>query len=635
MSRRIFRLAVAALAACSAFAVTAAPAAADTRPVLSGGVVDFPSAEVGAEGFIGRDNRRRIGAHGSPAMPNAPGPFPNQPLNPPVVPSTAITSVNPGLGLSVNGLNHRDQRLANGGNQFSLEPPDQALCVGGGFVLESVNTVLRVKSTTGANLSGVVDVNSFYGYPAQFNRTTGMQGPFMGDVICLYDPDIQRWIHAVFNLSVVPTTGAFTGETAVDIVVSDTPDPLGTWTRYSIPTQNDGTEGTPAHANCPCIGDYPHIGADKYGIYISTNEYPLFTAGYNGAQIYAISKQQLSTTPLSINVTHFENVGVAGTPGLTVWPATSPPGHASLEDGGTEYFLSTIAGDGSETGNPTGTAQDIGLFAISNTSSLDSPTPSMRLTSTLVSSQRYTFPPPADQKPGNFPLGQCINDTTSPTPFGPGCWQFFFFPEDEPAHDEVISHTDSLDGRMQQTWYVNGLIWGAWTTGANVAGDVEAGIAYASVRPKLLNGKLRGGRTVSEGYVAVANNNLTMPALAMLPSGKGLIAVTLVGEDYHPSAAYVPLNADGSHGDVHVAAMGLGVQDGFSGYKAFASGPTPRPRWGDYGAAAVDGGDIWIASEWIAADCTLAQYMAAPFGSCGGTRTSLANWATRISKITP
>ena len=46
--------------------------------------------------------------------------------------------------LSFHGLNHRDQRLANGGNQFSLEPPDQALCVGNGYTVESVNSVLRV-----------------------------------------------------------------------------------------------------------------------------------------------------------------------------------------------------------------------------------------------------------------------------------------------------------------------------------------------------------------------------------------------------------------------------------------------------------------------------------------------------------
>jgi hypothetical protein len=187
---------------------------------------------------------------------------------------------------------------------------------------------------------------------------------------------------------------------------------------------------------------------------------------------------------------------------------------------------------------------------------------------------------------------------------------------------------------MQQTWYVNGLLWGSWGTGVNVGGEVKAGIAYASVRPKLQNGKLRGGRTVSEGYVAVANNNLSMPAFAMLPSGKGVIAATLIGEDYHPSAAYVPLNADGSHGDVHVAATGVGVDDGFTSYKAFVGDP-PRTRWGDYGAAWTDGSDIWFASEWIAQTCTLAQYLTPPIGSCGGTRVALTNWATRISKLTP
>ena len=50
---------------------------------------------------------------------------------------------------SFDGINHRDQRFANNGNQFSVEPPDQALCVGGGYVLEAVNDVLRVYTPTG------------------------------------------------------------------------------------------------------------------------------------------------------------------------------------------------------------------------------------------------------------------------------------------------------------------------------------------------------------------------------------------------------------------------------------------------------------------------------------------------------
>ena len=79
--------------------------------------------------------------------------------------------------------------------------------------------------------------------------------------------------------------------------------------------------------------------------------------------------------------------------------------------------------------------------------------------------------------------------------------------------------------------------------------------------------------------------------------------------------------------------------------------PNPiRPRWGDYGAAAVDGNSIWIASEYIAHSCDYTAY-GGPFfvggsgdnllGTCAGAshgpggRTALANWSTRISKLTP
>ena len=82
-----------------------------------------------------------------------------------------------------------------------------------------------------------------------------------------------------------------------------------------------------------------------------------------------------------------------------------------------------------------------------------------------------------------------------------------------------------------------------------------------------------------------------------------------------------------------MTAAGVGPQDGFSGYKAY--GNPPRPRWGDYAAAATDGKTVWIANEYIAQTCTLPQYTAAPFGSCGGTRVPLGNWGTRISAVTP
>jgi hypothetical protein len=650
-------LPLAVVAATTAGLWLAGSAFAGQLTVSSSGTAAFRGAAPGSDELQAPEIRRRIGASGTPLdkLPRSKkqGKFPKNSLDAPTVASAGLAASNPELGTSVDGLTARDQRLANGGNQFTVEPPDQALCVGGGFVLESVNTVLRVKSTAGANLTGVQDLNTFYGYPAQLNRTTGQQGPFLTDPVCLYVPQINRFVQVVLTLDVVPATGNFLGTNHLDIAISNTSNPTGTWTIYKIPAQNDGTAGTPDNG-CPTpnpadapeatnpraeLGDYPHIGMDANGIYLSTNGYCLFSDQFNGAQLYAIGLQQLSgpSLPSSISIQHFPNTRVDGSPGFTVWPATSFPGEHSTESGGTEYFLSTIAGDGTETGNPTGTAKRIGVWALTNTSSLNTPTPNVELTSRLVNSQTYTFPPASDQKPGPTPLRDCINDTALPTPFGPGCWQFFFLTE--PAHDEVLSSPDSLDGRMQQVWFVNGTLWGASGTGVDVGGEEKAGIAWFAVEPKINGAGKVEAKLKREGYIALADNNLTMPALAMLPSGKGAIAFSILGEGFFPSSGYVTIDESGSVSPVHVARTGLGPDDGFTSYKAFVGDP-PSARWGDYGAAWTDGSNIWIASEYIGQACTLAQYYPSPpsaagFGSCGATRVSLANWYTRISKLTP
>ncbi len=69
------------------------------------------------------------------------------------------------------------------------------------------------------------------------------------------------------------------------------------------------------------------------------------------------------------------------------------------------------------------------------------------------------------------------------------------------------------------------------------------------------------------------------------------------------------------------AAPGAGLDDGFTSYKAQVGDP-PRTRWGDYGAAAVDGNSIWIASEYIAQTCTLDEWLTAPIGRCDNTGAS-------------
>jgi hypothetical protein len=139
-----------------------------------------------------------------------------------------------------------------------------------------------------------------------------------------------------------------------------------------------------------------------------------------------------------------------------------------------------------------------------------------------------------------------------------------------------------------------------------------------------------------QGYLGLANNNLTYPAIGVTQSGRGVMAFTVVGADHFPSPGYVSLDALAGAGDIHIIVEGAGPDDGFTSYAAFVGNP-PRTRWGDYGSAAMDGKSIWIASEYIGpangAPCTLSTYVSGGF-SCGNSRTSLGNWDTRVSQLT-
>ncbi|MFL6270067.1 MAG: hypothetical protein ACJ75A_07880 [Actinomycetes bacterium] len=543
-------------------------------------------------------------------------------LTVPTVTPKRVAGSNPGLDRSFEGLNFFDQRFANNGNQFSVEPPDQGLCVGNGFVPETINDVLQVYSPGGRPLSPVTDLNTFYGYPAQIDRTTGVRGPFVTDPSCYYDPAHKRFFHLALTLDVVPDTGAFTGTNHLDIAVSQTSSPLGGWNIYRLPVQDDGTQGTPSHTDCPCIGDYPHLGADKYGFYVSTNEYPfsddpgVFGNNFNGAQVYAFSKAALAAGAATVNVVQFENLVLSdGTPGFTVWPAQVPDNRYATRDHGTEYFLSSSAAE--EALNEAGLDNRIGLWTLTNSRSLDSANPAPDLTSAILGSETYGVPPLSEQKAGPVPLRDCIV-TVCLEGIGPS-----------PVR-EVEGPLDSNDSRMQQTWLAGGRLYGALDTIANVAGNIKAASAFFVVDPV-------AKAITRQGYVGVAGNNVNYPAIAVLPNGKGVMAFTLVGGNRYPSAAYAPVSGGGNVGAVHVAGRGVGPQDGFSEYVFFNGAgtdpPSARPRWGDYSAAVTAGGNLWFASEWIAQRCTFTEYLADT--TCGGTRGALGNWSTRLSRLGP
>ena len=595
----------------------------------------------------------------------------------------------PELGTSFEGINFYQQRYSNGGNQFSVEPPDQGMCVGNGYIVEAVNDVFNAFNMSGQsvlpdntstnvvgghprNVNHAVDLNSFFQYPAAINRTTGVRGPNVTDPTCYYDPQTQRFYLVVLTYNLTSTGNL--AENHLDIAVSQTSNPAGLWNIYKVDVTNDGTHTIAGNA-CPCLGDYPHIGADAYGFYVTTNAYPWNGNGFNGAQIYAFSKRQLASGAASVSVTHidtFASVDGAMTgetpslkqPGFTLWPAQSP-GTTSYElnAAGTEYFLSSNAAD--EATHPvsgTGgdyTSSQIVLWGLTNTSSLDSATPSVTLSNTVLAVGGYALPPKADQ-PGSgsapttaTPQGYCLNNETTVTIAGTGCWKLLVSAAVHAARGaEVVSRLDSNDTRMQQVMYANGKVWGAldtavsWTT---PTAHNTAGVAWYIVKPDVSSGSVTGkiALTGTNGY---SDKNIVYPAIGVTPSGRGVVAVTVSGQAVFPSAGYAGIDALAGMGDVQIAAAGAATDDGFTSYKQQLNRAIPRTRWGDYGAAAVDGNSIWIASEYIANACDYTTW-GGPFfvggsgdnllGTCAGAsfgpgpRAGLGNWSTRISKLTP
>jgi len=498
--------------------------------------------------------------------------------------------------LLINGITHAEQRLAGTGSyfdtQFSTEPPDQALAVGNGFIMEAVNTAIRIRSAmNGAALGAVVPLNQFFKLAPEIIRTTPpVYGPFLADPRAYWDAATGRFFVTVLKLGVVPATGDFDGTSSVLIAVSTSGAPTNFFL-YDLSTTN-GNGTRPNHPGCPCFGDQPLIGADANGFYISTNEFSIFGSGINGAQVYAISKADLISGALSHPVVVFDGLRLAEGVAYSLQPATVPPGGTYAS--GTEYFLSALDFNATLDNR-------IALWEVAGTASLNTAAPGLTLTSKVIDSQIYGQPPDMQQRDGPLALADLI----------------FSGALTGKKIREHLPLVAANDDRMQQTVYAGGQLWSALNTVVKPDnGPVRTGIAWFIVRPSGTGSSLNGA-IVKQGYVSANRNNVAFPSIGVNSTGKGIMTFSLIGEDYFPSAAYVPIDFLTGTGPVRIAASGVAPEDGFTGYGAFGGRVA---RWGDYSAAVADStGAIWIATEYIPAL----------------PRTTLANWGTAIAKVNP
>jgi len=485
-----------------------------------------------------------------------------------------------------NGLTHLDQRNANNGNQYSVEPPNPSVATGNGYILVGVNNAVQVYSTTGTPLLPVVlATNQVFGIPAAINRATNIAGVFPTDMRVFYDQGLNRWF-ILQRAQCCDSAGNNINHSQIYIAVSQSGDPTGNYSNYFIDTTDSQETGCPMG----CVSDYPQIGVDQYGFYISSDQYPITATGDPsttpiGADILAISKTALAagaSTPTTYEFVVPTNTGFE----FAISPAVTPPGGSySVGLGGVEFFVSSIA---------TG-ASSLAVWAMVNTMSLNTASPSLTLFRTIVATQPYSTPPNANQKPGPLPYGST----------------------QIPGFEAPV---DTLDCRMLSLVAAAGRLY---VTFAALVQDQStqylAGVAYFVLSPTF-RGTL-AATVLAQGNLVTNNNHLVKPSFGVNAQGQGALAFTLVGPGYYPSAAFVPVNAFSppntsfSLGSaIQLAAPGAAPEDGFTGYQDGVA------RWGDYSTSVTGSdGSIWMIAEYIP----------------NLPRTTFANWGTFLMHYVP
>jgi hypothetical protein len=479
-----------------------------------------------------------------------------------VVPSASPgTSVTPNAVLhNFNGVSSVDSAKVNAGTD--VEPPDQGLCVGNGYVMEPVNLALTIYTMNGTVVKGPVSLPSFFGEPPAFNSAYGTD--VQGDVRCYYDASTNTW----FATQLFLTTTLTNNVSHFDVAVNPSGNPTTPWKVYRFDTTDLNVAG------CPCFGDQPLFGIDQYNIYISTNEFSITGSAFNGSQIYAISKSQLISEASKVNFVHFRNLNIYGNVAFSIEPAISDDANVPAE-----YFLDSLDFFGTF-------ADHIGVWAMTNRQCVTSGGCKPTLSSTVISSETYGYPPSAQ------------------TPVG-------FNQSDQENTSGLIQNDDD---RMLQVQEINGKLWSTLDTAANIPGQdtVLSGAAWFEVTPSL-NGDMIGKSTMAkQGYVVAKGSFLMYPAVAATSNGSAAMVMTITNSTTYPSAVYTTLvSGNKSFGAIQVGAFGAQADIGFTA----VGGPG---RWGDYSAAVMNpsGGGIWMATEYIP-----------------GPGDGVANWGTRVLEV--
>ncbi|MCI4347612.1 MAG: hypothetical protein L3J97_03205 [Thermoplasmata archaeon] len=575
------------------------------------------------------------------------------------------------------GLNAIDSSGLYG---VTIEPSDQGVCAGNGFVMESNNLgEMRVYNTALQQVSADISLDSVMGLPS---IPASMGGPWSsgGDVSCLFDYDhgghwfITEFVSNSSWLVGGPFGGCFAG-TAFGcfegIAVSVSSDPLGAYNVYFV-----NANYNPAEPGYPyLLNDFAKIGNTQDAFLLFYDEFANrgggIAGGFNGAQEFAINKKALELGfpvitpafgpfPNPYFTVAIENMGFLPTPDGTcaavgacwyqVIPAASPdPTQYDNSNGGSGFMLAPLdffgLGD-----------TRIAAFAWTGLSSLNSfgcgSCANIQFVGTLFSDVL-----------GYFELGELASQKAGPIPLGDACVAYGLNFSKVPGHMCREGGISTGGDGFTQVSYAGGQIWGAISTlvtqtfsggeeDSSPTSETHIGALYWAIGTSQFD---TGGllAVTSQSYVTAMHENIEYPVVAAGGTAsqdggnlQAVLAFSLSGSGgpthadhggYFPSTAYGKLSSSskGLLGHViHIADLGKAPQDGFTEYQDLGGGGT-RPRWGDYNAAIFvpfSGGTVYFATQYIQSpNCDDATFLVDP--SCGGTRDPFANWGTSVNFV--
>jgi hypothetical protein len=623
-------------------------------------------------------HRTRVGAR--PLTNSTPVPFPTASCIPQGPACDSISS-STGAITNRNGL----AATANGGLYgFDIEPPDQGLCVGNGYVLESINIgEIRVFNAALAPLTSDTTLDALMGL-------TGLGWSSAGDPMCQYDAaEGGHW----FITEIVSTTseangGAFAPNSCFfggpdacreAIAVSTTANPTATsWNVYFV----DPNTISPTDPGAgQLLNDYAKTATTRDAFLMFYDEFNLGTLpsgpcpgtfgcfAFNGAQQLAIQKSALELGYAHANLVH-ENMGTdpsiqppdgscnsGPTAGLTCWfqviPASSPSSSEFNNNyGGSGFMVATTDFQAFEVPPlpPSSGDNRAAVFFWRGLSNLNS----FRCGAcggTSFGGQLFTG------LKSYIDNGEsCPASAGNPCGLGPqktgtldlGTYCKLVGAASQPCPESGLATNG--DGATQAT-YSAGQIWFAVSTLISQkfgsASEIHMGAVYYVVGTKSFTGVSPTLTLTSQGYAAAAHEDLEFPTLVGgIGAAGSVMSFTLSGNGgptgadgggFFPSSAYgrVTTTSGGlAARAIGIVALGAAPQDGFTEYQPYPAPFGTRPRWGDYGAAVyVPGIGFYFASEYIQFPNCVPAYWNTTDRSCGGTRDPAANFGTSLNRV--